>query len=62
MRFGQLEVRAIATQILRRFTLELPDAFRLTVRQMPTIGPKGGLPVVVRERDRSQRTGLAAAA
>jgi cytochrome P450 len=62
MRFGQLEVRAIATQILSRFTLELPDDFSLTVRQMPTIGPKGGLPVIVRERDRPRRAGLAAAA
>jgi len=51
MRFGQLEVRTIATLILSRFTLELPADFRLGIRQMPTISPAGGLPVVVRERE-----------
>ncbi len=50
MRFGQLEVRTIATMILSRFTLELPDSFELTIRQMPTISPKRGLPMIVRER------------
>jgi cytochrome P450 len=49
MRFGQLEVRAIATLILSRFTLELPADFRLRIRQMPTISPKNGLPVTVRQ-------------
>jgi cytochrome P450 len=50
MRFGQLEIKAIATSILRRFRLELDPGYELRVRQMPTIGPKGGLPVVVRAR------------
>jgi retinoid hydroxylase len=50
MRFGEMEIRTIATMILRRFSLELPDDFRLAIRQMPTIGPKRGLPVTVRER------------
>jgi cytochrome P450 len=52
MRFGQLEVKAIAAALLRRFRLELvhPDA-ELSIRQMPTLSPRGGLPVVVRERD-----------
>ena len=50
MRFGQLEVKAIATSILRRFSLSLAPGYELRVRQMPTIGPKGGLPVVVRAR------------
>ena len=50
MRFGQIEIRAIATLILSRFTLELPDGFHLRIREMPTIGPRGGLPVTVRER------------
>jgi cytochrome P450 len=53
MRFGQLEIRTIATLILSRFTLELPREFRLGIRQMPTISPQGGLPVVVRERERT---------
>jgi len=50
MRFGQLEVRAIATMILSRATLELPRDFELAIRQMPTISPKHGLPVIVRPR------------
>jgi cytochrome P450 len=50
MRFGQLEVRTIATLILSRFTLSLPTGFELTIRQMPTISPKAGLPMVVGPR------------
>jgi cytochrome P450 len=50
MRFGQIEIRTIATLILSRFTLELADDFHLSIREAPTIGPRGGLPVIVRER------------
>jgi cytochrome P450 len=50
MRFGQLEVRTIATLILQRFTLSLPGDFQLTIRQMPTISPKDGLPMRVHPR------------
>jgi cytochrome P450 len=50
MRFGQLEVRTIATLILARCTLSLADHFELTIRQMPTISPKAGLPVIVHPR------------
>jgi cytochrome P450 len=50
MRFGQLEVRTIATLILSRFQLELPHDFALEIRQMPTISPREGLPLIVRER------------
>jgi len=51
MRFGQLEVKAIAAGILRRFTLELAEPDReVSIRQMPTLSPRGGLPVVVRAR------------
>jgi cytochrome P450 len=50
MRFGLVEVKAIATAVLRRFTLELAEPERrLRIRQMPTLSPIGGLPVVVRE-------------
>jgi len=50
MRFGELEVRTIATLMLRRFSLELEPGFALSIRQMPTISPREGLPVIVRER------------
>jgi cytochrome P450 len=51
MRFGQLEVRTIATLIVQRHRLELPEDFALSYRQMPTISPREGLPVTVRGRD-----------
>ena len=47
MRFGQLEIRTIATLILSRFRLALPDDFQLNIRQMPTISPREGLPMVI---------------
>jgi cytochrome P450 len=50
MRFGQLEVRTIAALIVSRFTLSLPDGFALAIRQMPTISPRQGLPMIVGER------------
>jgi len=50
MRFGQLEIRTIATLLLSRFTLTLAEDFQLEIRQMPTISPRHGLPVVVHAR------------
>jgi cytochrome P450 len=62
MRFGQLEVRAIAALILARFTLELPSDFELAIRQMPTISPRDGLPMLVRPRTLTPAADLPAAA
>ena len=50
MRFGQMEVKAVATVLLQRFRLELLPGARMTVRQMPTLSPRGGLGMTVRER------------
>jgi cytochrome P450 len=51
MRFGQLEVKAIASAILSRFRLELAEPEReLSIRQMPTLSPRGGMPMMVRAR------------
>ena len=50
MRFGQLEVKAIATQLVRRFDFEPVPGYELHTRQMPTIGPRGGLPLIVHTR------------
>ncbi|MGH2965276.1 MAG: cytochrome P450 [Solirubrobacterales bacterium] len=47
MRFGELEVRAIAAAILGRFRLGLEPDWRMRVRQMPTLSPRGGLPMRV---------------
>jgi cytochrome P450 len=48
MRFGQQEIRVIASRILRDFRLDVAPDYRLRIRQMPTIGPSHGLPVRVR--------------
>ena len=50
MRFGQLEIRAVVALLLQRFRLELQPGRTMTVRQMPTLSPRGGLEMVVRER------------
>ena len=49
-RFGELEVRVIAAAILGRYRLEPDSAHLMQVRQMPTLSPKGGLPVRVLAR------------
>ena len=49
-RFGQTEVKAIATAILQRFRLELVPGEAMHVRQMPTLSPEGGLQMDVRKR------------
>ena len=48
MRFGQLEIKAIAGAVFERFRVQLPAGFALRIRQTPTLGPAGGLPVRVR--------------
>jgi cytochrome P450 len=48
MRFGQAEIRAIATAVSERFRVELQPGFQLRIRQTPTLGPAGGLPVRIR--------------
>ncbi len=50
MRFGQLEIRTIATAMLSRFSYELAPGYRLRIRQQPTIGPADGMPLIIGER------------
>jgi cytochrome P450 len=50
MRFGQLEIKAIASELVRRFDFSPAPGYRLQTRQMPTIGPRGGLPLIVHSR------------
>jgi cytochrome P450 len=59
MRFGQLEVRTIATLLLQRCSLEVASDFALSIRQMPTISPRRGMPVRVRPRLSSPAGSLA---
>jgi cytochrome P450 len=49
-RFGQTEVRVVATMVLQRFAMELRGGHQMSIRQMPTLSPRGGLEMVVRER------------
>jgi cytochrome P450 len=49
-RFGQTEVKLVAATLLQRFRLELPPEHRMRVRQMPTLGPRGGLPMRIGAR------------
>jgi cytochrome P450 len=50
MRFGQLENKALATLLLRRRRLERAGDEPLRIRQMPTLGARGGLPMTVAAR------------
>ncbi len=49
-RFGQTEVKLVTAMVLQRFLPELLPGHEVTVRQMPTLGPKGGLPMRLRAR------------
>src|SRR5439155_539693 len=49
-RFGQTELKVVATLLLRRFRLELLPGRTITVRQMPTLSPRE--PLLMRVRDR----------
>ncbi len=49
-RFGQIEVKLVATMLLQRLRLDLLPGRTMTVRQMPTLSPKGGLKMRVDPR------------
>ena len=49
-RFGEYELRALSTVLFSRFVLEPLSGRALRVVTTPTLGPKGGLPFVVRAR------------
>ncbi len=42
-RFGQIEVKLVATMLLQKLRLDLLPGRTMTVRQMPTLSPTGGL-------------------
>jgi cytochrome P450 len=50
MRFGQMEIKAVITALLQRYRLEALPGRTMTVRQMPTLSPRGGLRMAVRPR------------
>jgi cytochrome P450 len=49
-RFGQTEVKLVATMLLQRLGLDALPGRTMTVRQMPTLSPKGGLEMRVLPR------------
>ncbi len=49
-RFGQTEVKLVATMLLQRLRLDAMPGRTMKVRQMPTLSPKGGLKMRVGER------------
>lgn len=49
-RFGQTEVKLVATMLLQRLRLDALPGRRMTVRQMPTLSPRGGLRMRVEKR------------
>jgi cytochrome P450 len=49
-RFGQTEVKLVATKLLQRLRFEALPGRTVTIRQMPTLSPNGGLKMRVKER------------
>jgi cytochrome P450 len=52
-RFGQTEVKLVATMLLQRLRLAAMPGRTMTIRQMPTLSPQGGLEMRIAERDAS---------
>jgi cytochrome P450 len=50
-RFGQTEVKLVATMLLQRLRLEALPGRTMTIRQMPTLSPRGGLKMRVKRRE-----------
>ncbi|MGN6664927.1 MAG: cytochrome P450 [Solirubrobacterales bacterium] len=49
-RFGQTEVKLVATKLLQRLSFEALPGRTMTIRQMPTLSPQDGLRMRVRAR------------
>jgi cytochrome P450 len=49
-RFGQTEVKLVATKLLQRLRMEALPGRTVTIRQMPTLSPRGGLLMRARPR------------
>jgi retinoid hydroxylase len=49
-RFGQTEVKLVATKLLQRLRLESLPGRTVTIRQMPTLSPRGGLRMRIQPR------------
>lgn len=49
-RFGQTEVKLVATKLLQRLDVDALPGRTMTIRQMPTLSPQGGLKMRVNQR------------
>ncbi len=49
-RFGQTEVKLVATKLLQRLRIEALPGRTVTIRQMPTLSPQGGLKMRIKPR------------
>jgi cytochrome P450 len=49
-RFGQIEVKLVTTMLLQRLRAEVLPGRTMTVRQSPTLSPRGGLKMRLRNR------------
>ena len=49
-RFGQIEVKLVTTMLLQWLRAEVLPGRTMTVRQMPTLSPRGGLKMRLRNR------------
>jgi cytochrome P450 len=49
-RFGQTEVKLVATKLLQRLRVDSLPGRTVTIRQMPTLSPRGGLKMRIRVR------------
>lgn len=49
-RFGQTEVKLVATKLLQQLRMEALPGRTVTIRQMPTLSPRGGLKMRIGER------------
>ena len=54
-RFGQLVTKTVATRVLQRFDPRPVPGHELRFHLMPTISPRGGLPMLVSERPSPRR-------
>ena len=54
-RFGQLVTKTVATRALQRFDLRPLPGHELRFHLMPTISPRGGLPMLISERPSPRR-------
>jgi cytochrome P450 len=50
-RFGQTEVKLVATKLLQRLRFEALPGRTMTIRQMPTLSPTGGLRMRIQSRE-----------